>query len=383
MKAMWILIVIAAMALFAIFFWFWSSAFRATGTDSSGDITISPGSDVKGDLVTAGRNVNVQAEIDGDLAVAGANVTVAGPVDGYLMAAGSNVNINGKVDDDLWAAGSQVHVNAPIDDNARLAGSSVILQPQASVGGDAYLAGNVVEVRGRVERDLKVRAVEARLASEIGGSVQARAGSLKVLPGAVIRGDLIAYGPTPPEIAPEAQVLGRVQYQPVGGGRWGLMTWLGWWLCLFLGLLILGAATIALSSWWTGRVAENLTRHFGYSLLAGLAGLILIPLVCVLLAVTVIGIPLAIVLFALYCVAVLLSGVFVSYLIGGWLRGRLKRPETSPYGRLAVGALVVSFFASLPLFGWIVQALVLVIGFGALILERRDSWQRLPAESHA
>jgi hypothetical protein len=381
MKALWILIVIVAMALFALFFW--SSAFRATRPDGGGDITISPGSDVNGDLVTAGRNVNVQAEVDGDLAVAGANVTVAGPVDGYLMAAGSKVNIDGEVDDDLWAAGSQVNVKSRIDDNARLAGSSVILHPQASVGQDAYLAGNVVEIQGRVERDLKVRAAEARLTSEIGGSVQASAGSLKVMPGALIRGDLIAYGPTPPEIAPEAQVLGRVQYHPVGGERWGLMAWLGWWLCLFLGLLILGAATIALSAWWTGRVGEKLTRHFGYSLLAGLAGLILIPLVCVLLAVTVIGIPLAIVLFALYCVALSLSGVFVSYLIGGGLRGRLKRLETSPYARLTIGALVVSFFASLPWVGWIVQALVLIIGLGALILERKDSWQRLPAERHA
>jgi hypothetical protein len=381
MKAMWILIVIVAMVLFALFFW--SSAFRATRQEGSGDITFSPGSDVNGDLVTAGRNVNVQTEIDGDLAVAGANVTVTGPVDGYLMAAGSNVNINGKVDDDLWAAGSQVHVNAPIDDNAMLAGNYVILQSLASVGSDAYLAGNVVEVLGRVERDLKIRATEAILASEVGGSVQARAGRLKVMPGAVIRGDLIAYGPTPPEIAPEAQVLGRVQYQPVGGGSWGLMTWPAWWLSLFLGLLVLGAATITLSAWWTGRVAEKLTRHFGSSVLAGLAGLILIPLVCVLLAVTVIGIPLAIVLFALYCIALSLSGVFVSYLIGGWLPGRLNQPESSPYVRFAVGALLVSFFASLPWVGWIVQTLVLVVGFGALILERKDFWQRLPAESHS
>jgi hypothetical protein len=300
------------------------------------------------------------------------------------MAAGSDVNINGAVGNDLWAAGANVNVNAPVTDNARVAGGSVTLRPQTSIGRDAYLAGNSVEAHGRVERNLIVRASEARIASEVGGSAQVRSGSLKLLPGAVIHGDLIAYGPTPPEISPGAQVLGRVEYYQEGAGRgWSLVSGLWQWLFMFLALLILGTATIALSSWWTRRIAEKMARQPGYAMLAGLAGLILIPLICVLLAITVVGVPLAIVLFALYCVALLLSGVFVSYLVGGWLLRRLKRPEPSPYARLAVGALVIAFFASLPWIGWVVQSLVLTIGLGALLLERRDSWRRLPAESHA
>ncbi len=171
--------------------------------------------------------MNVQTKIEGDLAAAGSNVTVAEPVQGYVMAAGSNININGAVGNDLWAAGSNVSVNAPVADNARLAGSSVVLRPQASVGRDAYLAGNQVEVLGRVERDLKVGAANVRLASEIGGSVQASAGNLKVLPGAVIRGDLTVTGPSAPEISPGAQVLGRVvHHAESGAGRWSLVNWL-------------------------------------------------------------------------------------------------------------------------------------------------------------
>jgi hypothetical protein len=381
MKVAWALIAMAAIALIGIS---WSDAFRSTRYDGGGDVTVSPGSDVEGDLVVAGSNVNVQTDIKGDLAVAGSNVTVAGPIEGYVMAAGSNVNINNAVGNDLWAAGSNVYVNAPVADNARLAGGSVILQPQARVERDAYLAGNFVEVLGRVGRDLKVAAAEVRLASEVAGSVQARAGSLKALPGAVIRGDLIVYGPNPPEISPEAQVLGRVDFhRDAGGGRWSLMSWLWRWMFMFLALLILGAAAIALSERWTSRIAEKLARRPGVSLLAGIIGLILIPLICGLLAVTIIGIPLAIVLIALYGVALLLSGVFVSYLIGGWLLGRLRRPETSPYARFATGALVFAFFASLPWVGWLVQLLALMIGFGALILERRESWRQAPAEGPA
>jgi len=381
MKIFGILILIVAVALIVSF---WSGAFRSSNHSADGDVNISPDSNLSGDLITAGSNVNVQAQIQGDVAVAGSNVTIGQAVQGYVLAAGSNVNINGTVGNDLWAAGSNVSVNAPVTDNARLAGNSVTLQPQASVGRDVYMAGNRVEALGRIERDLKVGAASLRIGSVVGGSVQAKAESVTVLPGSIIHGDLVVTGPNAPEVSPQAQVLGRVVHNPKAEGKgWTFMSWLKWWMFLFLAELILGAAIIALSARWPDRVAGNLMNHPGYALLGGIIGLIVIPVICVLLAVTVIGIPLAIVLFALYFVAMLLSCVFVSYLIGGWLFGRLRRAETSPYARLAAGALALTFFASLPWIGWLVELVALMIGFGALMLERKDSRQQMPAESPA
>jgi hypothetical protein len=378
MKTTWIIIAILVVALISFVCWY--NVFGATKQISVGDVTVLQGNVADGDLVMAGRNVNVQPEIKGDLAAAGANVTIAGPVQGYLLAAGSNVNINGSVGNDLWAAGANVTVNAPVADNAMLAGSTVILQPQASVKRDASIAGNSVEVLGTVERNLKLAAAEARLASEIGGSVEAHVRRLKVMPGAVIHGDLKVYSPNPPEISPEAKVLGRVDYQQEAFERgWSPLNWLGLWAFMFLALLALGAVTIALSKLWANRIVEKITRKPGISLLTGLLGLILVPLVCLVLVMTIIGIPLAAVVIALYAVALLLSGVFVSYLVGGWLLHRLRRPEGSPYARLAMGALVVALLASLPWIGWLFQLLTLMAGLGALLLERRDSYQRMRA----
>ena len=93
-----------------------------------------------------------------------------------------------------------------------LAGSDVKLLPGAVVEHNAKIAGGVVFVQGRIGRNLKLAAGEAQIASEIGGSVNARAESLKLLPGAVVRGDLVVYGPKEPEISPQAQVMGRVEY---------------------------------------------------------------------------------------------------------------------------------------------------------------------------
>jgi hypothetical protein len=370
MKVIWALIVITAITVIV---YFWYSVFRSTRDSNGGPTTVSS-TDAGADRLMAGNSVNVGTPVEGDLAIAGSAVTVAESVEGYVLAAGSNVSINGGVGNDLWAAGSNVSVNGVVADNAWLAGSSVVLQPQGSVGGNAYLAGNQVEVLGPVQRDLKVGAANIKLGSEIGGSVMANAGSVNLLPGALIRGDLTVTGPHAPQISEGAQVLGRVVHNTESrGAGWRFLNWLMWWMCIFLAVLILGAVTIVLSTQWVNRISEKVRHRFGYSLLAGIIGLIVVPLVCVLLALTIIGIPLAFVLFALYCIALALSCVFVSYVVGGWLLGRLRRTDTSPYVRLAAGALVVAFFVSLPWVGWIVQLFVLVIGLGALILERKDS----------
>jgi hypothetical protein len=354
---------------------------RAAGQVASDNVVVTQVTE--DDLLAAGRKLQVQAEVKGDVTVAGSDVTIAGPVAGYVMVAGSNVNINGSVGNDLWAAGANVNVNAPVADNAMLAGSDVKLLPDAVVKHNAKIAGSAVSVQGRIERNLKLAARDAQIASEIGGSVDARVESLKLLPGAVVRGNLVVYGPKEPEISSQAQVLGRVEYHKRVWERRGIVEWLRGWVWLSLAILIVGFVAIAVSPLWANRVSAMITGKPWSSILTGLAGLLLGPLVMALLLVTVVGIPLAFILLALYVVAMLLSGVFVAYLVGGWLLDRLKRPQSTAYLRMAVGAIAVGACMSLPWIGGIVQLLALLIGFGAVVLDQRDFALRLRTQGLA
>ena len=66
----------------------------------------------------------------------------------------------------------------------------------------------------------------------------------------------------------------------------------------------------------------------------------------------------------------LLAGVFVSYRTGDWLAARLHRMQTSLWMRMFLGVLVISFVMSLPAVGLIFTAIVMILGAGALVLER-------------
>ena len=51
--------------------------------------------------------------------------------------------------------------------------------------------------------------------------------------------------------------------------------------------------------------------------------------------------------------------------------------------RMAVGAVAVATCVSLPWIGWLVQSLLLMIGFGAVVLDQRDFALRLRAQGLA
>ena len=324
------------------------------------------------DVHVAARIVHVQDHVDGDVAAAGAEVTIDGPVNGYVMSAGRAVTIGGRVGNDVWAAGETVTVDNTIGNNAMLAGRDVSVGPKAVIGHDARLAGNTVTAQGRVERNLRIGAGTARIGGEVGGTVDARAENVSILPGAMIRGDLFVRANRPPDISPQAQILGQVHYEDVNATRWA--TWPATWLFSFMALLILGIAALIFAPAWPARVAGTMRARTGASVLSGIFVLLVIPIVAAALAVTVVGLPLALVLFAFYIAMLLLAGVFVSYRTGDWLLTHLHRMQSSVWIRMILGVLIISIGMTLPAVGLAVTAIVLILGAGALVLERR-SWR--------
>lgn len=327
---------------------------------------------VQDDVLIGGNNVQVEGLVNGDVMAAGTNVLVSGVVRDDVLAAGATVNITGPVGHNLRAVGGTVRAAGNVQRNAVLAGGTVVLAKGASIGGDANLAGGTVEVNARIARDLAISAGEARIASEVGGSLEARADKLVLLPGAVVQGNLVAYGSSAPVISRGARVLGRMEYHPVVTAQPAspVASWLGNWAFRFAAFLLFAWALVAIAPRWVGRVSQVVGERSAPAVVAGFLGLAIVPAVCFLLGITVVGLPLSLSLLALYTIAVLMSGIFVSYLAGEWLLIRLNRAAASNYTRMAVGVLAVSFLTTLPGLGWIFQAIVVMLGFGAALLER-------------
>jgi hypothetical protein len=114
---------------------------------------------------------------------------------------------------------------------------------------------------------------------------------------------------------------------------------------------------------------DRVERHPGLSAFVGIAAVIAFFPLAIMLAITIVGIPLIILEFAAVFVGIWLGTGAIALLVGRRLT-ELIMPSTtpSPLWALILGLVIVSAAETVPYIGWAVTALVWLVGLGASIL---------------
>jgi hypothetical protein len=114
---------------------------------------------------------------------------------------------------------------------------------------------------------------------------------------------------------------------------------------------------------------DQVERHPGLSAFVGIAAVIAFFPLAIMLAITIVGIPLIILEFAAVFVGIWLGTGAIALLVGRRLT-ELIMPSTtpSPLWALILGLVIVSAAETVPYIGWAVTALVWLVGLGASIL---------------
>jgi cytoskeletal protein CcmA (bactofilin family) len=151
--------------------------------------------------------------IDDDLYVTAGTFVLDGTVNGDLIVVGRTITINGRVDGDVMAAGQTVLVRGTVTGAIRVAGSVLLLNEQASIGGDVIAAGYSLESRegSGIGQDLVFAGGQILLAGDVTRNLQASTGAFE-LRGAV-GGDVDAEvgeagyaGPPPALFMPQSPI---------------------------------------------------------------------------------------------------------------------------------------------------------------------------------
>ena len=307
---------------------------------SGGTVIIGPDETVRGDLsITAGTAI-VQGTIEGDLSVVGGDVLVEGTVNGDLNTFAGSVRVTGDVNGQLTGTSGNLFVG----EGANIA------------GGIDYAAGNAV------------------IDGTAGDAVTIGAGSIAVGSNAVIQGDL-TYDSDAFEVADGAQIAGQVNRDPglVSAPNVGIPTG-AFSIYSFLVNLLFGALLLLLFPVFTFGLAERVEDHPVVSGGVGLLALIVVPLALLLLAITIIGIPLAILGGLLFGIILWAAYVLGSYAVGAWLISIAD--SHNRWLALFVGLLVVAIVNLIPFLGGLVNFLVVLLGLGAFSLQLRRGYRR-------
>jgi cytoskeletal protein CcmA (bactofilin family) len=332
----------------------------------------------------------------------GATVEISDVLQDSLMSIAGKIDIPGRVVGDAMLASGHVTIEGTVENDVTAVTGLFTLPPQSQIGGDLRLASGEALIAGAVGGDVIVTAGTVTISGQIGGDVHTIAGRVIVQPGAVIGGRIITSGPGKTDIAPDAQILGGeaspALQSPPRPHEFRvfptlILSTLG--IALFelpavgLGTLIVGLLFLAVFPHFAEATAMRLRSRPGQSVLTGFFTLMAAPLTMIVLAVTVLGLPVAVLSAAAFALILVVSyGIGAVALISSvWQRVHVGSATFTSLPQrfiwralyLLIGLIVLNFLSHLPVAGSFVMWLTMMLGLGALTSEVLRRWRGVAA----
>ena len=307
---------------------------------------------VNGDLLAFGQTVEVRGTVKGDVVTGAKRVVVTGTVEGRIYNFSQSLDLEGQLGHSLYGFAQSLRV----DDRSHVGEGVVVAAGEVSLEGDVKRSVDIMgsgnaDVSGSVGRDLTVfggRSLTLTDTARVGGNLSARVRQLKdvhIADGAAIAGkrDIQLQVRQSPYSHPRFYF-----HQAIWFASAMLVGWLG--LVFFPGFF--RATTQAVGSGWT-------SLGLGIGVLAGA------PVAMIVIAITLVGFPISLMLLVVYLTAVYLAKIWVGAFLG-WL---LLKPAGGTKGDwvlgLLVGLLIITIVGYIPYLGGLVRLGVVCLGLGA------------------
>lgn len=230
-----------------------------------------------------------------------------------------------------------------------------------------------VRIAGHVDGSVVVVNGTTTISGTVDGDLVTIAGPARLLPGALVDGDL-QYGDEKPVVAPGATVTGDIDHEgwTDAAGVFAVVGALALWLAVTVSTLILGLLLLVAAPQAADAALRQARSQIWVAVAVGLAAFIALPVVGVIAAVTLVGLPLGIAL-----LMALVPLWAVGYVTGAWLLGRrLVGPPRHRFVAFFAGWGILRGLALIPILGFLVGLAATVVGVGALGLAagaaRRD-----------
>lgn len=326
-----------------------------------------------GDVLAAGGDLQLTERLPGDAMVAGRSIRFDGSLGGSYVGAAGDQEVRGRIDGSVRAVGGSVLVDGSVGRNVTIGGGSVELRETSVVEGNAYIGAGSARLLGRVDGDVYVGAGEVELDGEVGGDVRVEAGSLTVGPDARIGGELRYRVREDGAVAISNEAVAAAGVRALDPraedeGRGVVL-----FVLRLLAFVLCGVLLAALFPGTVTDTMREMTARPAASLGLGLLWLLLGPLVVVVLAATVVGLPIALIVAASYMVSLYVAPVVPALWVGGEiLHGRDPRKRGDATLLVATGGGIVAFAILLPWLGFLARLLATCLGLGAVALTIRD-----------
>jgi hypothetical protein len=343
-------------------------------------------------LYIAGGTLTINAPVYGDLVIIGGTVIINDSILGDILIGGGNLTLNGFVSSDIRGMGGEILLSKNVEGDVLLAGGTlhieknVVISNLIAAGGKVTLDGTVTKdvkmaagefiFNGRIGGNLDIRGDKVTINGEIGGlSSIAASTSILIRESAIFRRDIRYWVPgyepafgsslTNAKATRDASLkMNEKRWYYLGWGSVLFLIWyMGMALLMIMAIQYFFSRTIHQAAVTSGR--DTMKAFF-----RGLVFLLLMPLVILILFVTVIGIPIAVILLFFYIALIILASCMVGSTAAHWYNERYENQWTFwPMVFASFGFFILFKLISLtPLIGWLFTLIAVSTVFGAILM---------------
>ncbi|MBP9040486.1 MAG: hypothetical protein KBF64_01790 [Anaerolineaceae bacterium] len=267
-----------------------------------------------------------------------------------------------------------------LESGETLDGSLLVIGGTASISKDSVLDGDMVLIGGTIT-----------VKGEVTGDIVAIGGAVTLEDTAVVQGGVTLLGASVNR-SPLAEIVGGISEQTPEIFNFDSQKIEGWKLPFTaaqkpvtrllnttfqaLAMAVLAVIIGLLLPAQVKRVADTVIREPLITGGVGLLTVIVAPIVIVLVAITILLIPVSILILLAYMLAILFGFIAVGFEIGQRIASLFKttfHPSISAGIGVLSLSLVTGYATLIPCIGWVVGAIVTILGLGAVIISRFGS----------
>lgn len=299
--------------------------------------------------------VEISAPVTGDLYAAGRDVLLRGDVAGDVLAAGRSVTVRGDVAGDVRVVAETVTIDGNVEGNVSIAAREVMMGEKARIGKNFTVVAEYLTIASVINGDAQLFMMGAE--------------DVRMQKSAVFKGRTTLASSDAPFVDDGAMLAYPMQrrepfFSPPTIGSLLFHRIIVFFSLLFIGIVVMQIAlhpSLVIASFMAARPWQDVQW--------GVLLLVLPPLVAAALAFTVIGIPLAVILFAMWGIMVYSARVFAGLTIGLAILSFFdkKKRVHAPVVPLVLGLATLVALASIPLAGALVTFVATLWSLGGIV----------------
>jgi len=352
-----------------------------------GTVSVAKAEVINDDLFAGGENVDLQGTVNGDVFIGAGTVNVRGKVNGNLHIGAGTVRLGGPVSGNVYIGSGEVSVQGAKIGGSLLVGTGTLtIDKESSIGGSLLVGSGTINNRAPIGRNAMLGAGMINLDSAVGGEAKLGGGKIDLGPETNIARDLTytfdeANNFTMSEGATvggqikriDAKTMPKFDQRAKGNALNKFHSAkIGWNIISFVGALIIGFLLIKLLPKAPNEVSKQIGSSFFSNIGVGFLVSVLALPALILMAITVVGLPLAAITFALLLITLYFSKLVVGLWAGNFISEKFGWKKMSFYASFTLGLLVVYLLKSLPFIGFFISLVVTLTGLGALSIYYRN-----------